>query len=133
MDLQVITAGAEKTGGIPAEKELIAFADAVLGHDTAAIASARSQLRQVCGIEGLVDAAAVVANFQRMVIIADGTGIALDKPLAMVTAGLRDKLGINSFGSAANTPAVNFAQRMLGSMLGKFLPLLFRRMAKATD
>ena len=68
-----------------------------------------------------------------MVIFADGTGIPLDAPMAMVTAGIRDKLGINNFASAENTPAVNFPKRISGAILGNFLPLLFRRMAKSAD
>ena len=49
----------------------------------------------------LVDAAAVVGNFERMVRIADGTGIPLDKPVAMVSADMREELGLDAKSVAA--------------------------------
>ena len=45
----------------------------------------------------MVDAAGVIANFQRMVRIADGTGIPLDKRVVALTADLRDELGLNDY------------------------------------
>ncbi len=133
IDLHVITSGTETTGGVPAEKELIAFAEAALGDDGEAISSARESVKDACGEEAMVDAAGVIANFQRMVRIADGTGIPLDAPMAMVTVGMRENLGLNSFGSADNTPDVSFPKRILGALLGNFLPFMFRGMAKSAD
>ncbi len=46
----------------------------------------------------MVDAAGVIANFQRMVRIADGIGIRLDDPVMMLTADIRVDLGINDYG-----------------------------------
>ena len=49
----------------------------------------------------MVDAAGVIANFQRMVRIADGTGIPLtDNRLVALTVDLRDELGINDYPTA---------------------------------
>lgn len=132
VDLNIITSGLEVESGVAAETELVEFAEVALGDDTEAISAARTRLEDKVGTEGMIDAAAVIANFQRMVRIADGTGIPLDAPVAMVTAGIRDELGINEFASAQYTPHVGFLKRMLGAILGRFLPLLFRRrMAEA--
>jgi len=133
VDLKIITSGSDVDGGIPEEKALVDFAEAAIGQDTLVISTARSYLEQKIGPDAMIDAAAVIANFQRMVIIADGTGIALDAPVAMVTAGLRDDLGINEFSSASYTPTVGFFKRILGSVLGLFLPIMLRRMSKPGD
>ena len=130
VDLQVLTSGSKGQGQVPAEKELIAFAEAALGDDQQAISVAREKLEERIGTEGMVDSAGVVANFQRMVRIADGTGIPLDTPVAIITAGIRDDLGINEFGSADNTPEVGFLKRILGMILTPLLPFIFRSMAK---
>jgi len=128
--LEVITAGAEIDSGVPADSELSRFAEAALGDDADEIRQARLGVQQIIGTQAMIDAAGVIANFQRMVRIADGTGIPLDEPLAMVTAGLRDELGLNSFGSADLTPQVGFLKRMMGSILSRVLPILFRGMSK---
>ena len=133
VDLKVITAGSEVNGGVDAELELVAFAEAALGDDVKVISTARSRLEAVVGKEAVVDAAAVIGNLQRMVIIADGTGIPLDTPLAMVTVGIRSQLGLNSYGSADNTPTVGLIKRWIGAVLSRFLPLLFRSMARRAD
>ena len=54
----------------------------------------------------LVDAAGVVANFQRMVRIADATGIPVDPYIAERTGPVSKTLGLEAFRSAANTYAV---------------------------
>ncbi|MBT3833405.1 MAG: hypothetical protein HOB98_12820 [Gammaproteobacteria bacterium] len=46
----------------------------------------------------------VIANCQRMVRIADGTGVPLDTPMAMITHGLRENLYHNDYGSTDNMP-----------------------------
>jgi hypothetical protein len=99
VDLNVITSGLEVESGVPAEAELVNFAEAALAQDNDAISTARSDLAREIGTQGMIDAAAVIANFQRMVRIADGTGIPLDAPMAMVTKEMREALGINEFGS----------------------------------
>ena len=86
---------------MPNAECLLAFADAVVGADDAALEAARDALKSACGSEVLVDTAAVVANFQRMVRIADSTGIPLDTGMTGLTAGIRDELGLNEFASAS--------------------------------
>ena len=86
----------------------------------------RSQLSTGISPEGLVDASAIIGNFQRMVRIADGTGIPLDKPVAVLSAGVREELGINNFGSANLTPKVGWLTKKLGEVFG---PRMIRRIA----
>ncbi len=51
------------------------------------------------GPAGLVDAAAVCANFNMMVRIADGTGTPLDAGSAPMSVDLRDELGLDELTS----------------------------------
>jgi len=117
--------------GVAHGEPLVAFADALVGADDAALERAREELGALLGPAGLVDAAAVASNFERMVRIADGTGIPLDAPVRLVAADLTGELGIAHFGSAANTPAPTLPQRVLARVLQPFtrglLRLVFRR------
>lgn len=84
---------------------LTQLAEATLGVETElSLADVRQQIVAAMGVAALVDSAAVVGNFQRMVRIADGTGIPLDSPVAAVTAELRAELGIDGFASAGRVP-----------------------------
>src|SRR5262249_50954676 len=80
--------------GVPA---LLAFSEALVGGDEAPLSRARTRVQAELGVEELVDAAAVVSNFERMVRIADATGIALDRPLEEVSTGLRAELGLDDW------------------------------------
>lgn len=117
-DLHAVTdAGAAGSCGVAHERELLALAEAVVGGDEIALTQARREALAALGPESFVAAAAVAANFERMVRIADATGIPLDAPLAAISADLRAELGIDAFGSAANTPPVSAAERLLGRAL----------------
>ena len=61
------------------------------------VTQARKAVRRSLGDAAVVDAAAVIANFQRMVRIADGTGIPLGEELDLRSADLRNAIGINEF------------------------------------
>jgi hypothetical protein len=113
----IVDSTAADASGIAHAGLLLAFAEASVGDDEAALAAAREALLGACGPEVLVDTAAVVANFQRMVRIADSTGISLDTPMLAVSGELRDELGINAFGSAANTPELGLAAKAAGRVL----------------
>ena len=84
-------------GGIPHGGVLVAFAEAVLGSDDDRLARARARLTAALGAEALVDAAAVVANFNAIDRIADATGIPIDPERVEPTAELRAELGIDAF------------------------------------
>ena len=130
VDLQSITKGSDVQSGVPFQNELLAFAEAALGDDEEAITRAREAVRAKMGDAAVVDSAGVIANFQRMVRIADAAGIPLDTPVAVVTSTIRSELGLNSYGSSDITPELTFAQRILGRMLNPFLSTVFRQVTK---
>lgn len=145
VDLQVVTNGQGEGEGegegerdregeaIKGEQALLAFAESALYFDHDATRIARDKLCAVLGEAAMIDSACIIANFQRMVRISDGTGIPLDTPVAMITADLREELGINQFGSAGNTPKVTGIKKVLGRLLNKMLPFLFRQMANKSE
>jgi hypothetical protein len=99
-DLRGIADGAKAgDSGIEHGERLTAFADAAVCGDAAELATARDALRAAAGSEILVDAAGVVGNFERMVRIADGTGIPLDGIVDALTSDLRGELGLENFES----------------------------------
>jgi hypothetical protein len=125
VDVRAVT-DAAIASGVAHGEALLALADAVVTEDVAGLEQARGRLLAALGPAGFVDAAAIAANFERMVRIADGTGIPLDTPVRMVTADLRDALALGSFRSAANTPAPPPGQRLLGRALRPFTRSLMR-------
>jgi len=98
-DIMAIT---EEAGdaGLPLGAELIAFTDAIAGADDAALVAARDALVTVAGEAFMIDAAAVVANFEMMTRVADGTGARFSEEGADHRAALGDKLHISGFTSA---------------------------------
>jgi hypothetical protein len=79
---------------------LEAFVAAVVGDDPDAADAARAMLVDQLGPEWLVDAAAVVANFEMMTRLADGTGARLRPVQIEGSVALREQLGVNAFPSA---------------------------------
>ena len=118
-DLQAVMGADASNTGVPHGDLLVAFAEAAVSaadEGDAALAAARDALLAAAGPAALVDAAAVVGNFQRMVRIADGTGIPIDSRMNALTAGMREDLGIDRFGSAANTASVSGAAKAVGRL-----------------
>lgn len=76
---------------------LLAFADAIVGDDAAVLADAREAVVATLGPEAMVDAAGVAANFERMVRIADSTGIQLDDRMAALSKEVREELQLQRF------------------------------------
>lgn len=99
---------------IPAAGALVGLVEASLSADAVDGEEARERVRRELGSEALVDAAAIIGNFERMTRIADATGIPLDAPVNVATEALRAELGIDRYGSAASTKAVKRWQRLLG-------------------
>lgn len=81
---------------------LMAYADAAVRRDPD-LAERRATVESALGAEAVVDAAATVANYQRMVRIADGCGIPLDRFTDEQSAEWRASLGVNEYYSALNT------------------------------
>jgi hypothetical protein len=127
VDVSAVTEDAAAAGsGVAQAGALLAFADAAVGGDEAALAAARQGLLDVLGPEALVDAAAVVGNFERMTRIADATGIPLDAPVVAMTQDIRADLGLDDFASARNTPPLGAVGRLLGRALRPVALRLFR-------
>lgn len=104
--------------------------EAVLQGDANTITTTREAVSKQLGEPAMIDSAAVIANFQRMVRIADSTGIPLDEPVLMMTQSLRHKLGIDNFSAAKNSPALNPVKRVLGHVLSPFATRILQRIAK---
>jgi len=81
---------------------LLRYCDAVVRR-SADLAARRNAVLNELGEAATIDAAATIANYQRMVRIADGTGIPLDAFTMKSSEPWRDRLGINSFRSRGNT------------------------------
>jgi hypothetical protein len=125
-----LVAGGAGDGGVPHGAALAAFAEAALRGDDLALAAARAALLAAAGPEALVDAAAVIANFEMMDRIADATGIPLDGIVSASSGGLRSALGLERFASAANTPRAGLARRLLGRVLEPLAPWALRRRSR---
>ena len=98
-DLAAIADG-HGDSGLPHGAEIVEFAQACAGWDDAALASARAKLVAVAGEAFMVDAAAVLANFEMMTRVADGTGARFPAASAAHRADLDARLGIAGFTSA---------------------------------
>ncbi len=126
LDLRAITdPRAAAASGIGHAAALVRFVDASVAEDSDELVAARAALRTAVGPAGLVDAAAVVGNFERMTRIADATGIALDAPVEMMSADFRETLGLEGFASAAQTPrSGRLRNRVAGVLRGLGFGLL---------
>jgi hypothetical protein len=71
--------------------ELVAFAEAIVTGDQT-LAQSRTTVVETLGPEAMVDAAGVASNFERMVRIADSTGIELGDLLEQASADVRTAL-----------------------------------------
>ena len=121
LDVRAVTEGAVENVGVAHGNLLVAFAEACVGGTPEELADSRRALSEAAGPEALVEAAATVGNFERMVRIADGTGIPLDASVRTLSQGLEEELDLVSFGSAANTPERSAAARLTQSALGSLL------------
>ena len=119
-DVSAITdPGAAAGSGIRGAEGLVALAEAVVTGSEEDIAKARARVQSELGDAAMVDATAVAANFQRMVRIADGSGIPLDAPLEAIAGDMTEELGIDQFPSARNTPRSGPLRRALLGAVGR--------------
>lgn len=79
---------------LPFGAELVAFTEAIAGMDLDVIAAARERLAAASGRAFMIDAAAVVANFEMMTRVADGTGARFPEDPSGGRAELAASLGI---------------------------------------
>ena len=73
-EVDVGAVGRGEAGGVAHGDVLSAFVSAVVDGEPAVLDAARGDLVATVGEAGMVDAAAVVANFEMMTRLADGTG-----------------------------------------------------------
>jgi hypothetical protein len=89
-------------GALPNGSLLLRFAEAATRANDE-LDAARTELVSAVGAEAFVEAAATVGIFNGLVRVADGTGIPLDDGTRSASVAFRETLGLNTFGSAANT------------------------------
>ena len=100
VDIQAVNGDADSAAvGIEFGPELLRFAESVARRSTD-LPERRRDLLDAAGPDVLVDAAGVAGNFQRMVRIADSTGIPLDSMAEEASRELRAELGIETFPTA---------------------------------
>ncbi|MBX9944971.1 MAG: hypothetical protein K2Y40_12885 [Reyranella sp.] len=83
----------EGESGVGHEQALLAFADAAVGA-TEQLAEARAAVLRDLGEAALLDAAAVIAGFDAITRVADGTGIPLVEAMAEATAAWRELVSL---------------------------------------
>ena len=112
-NLDAVTSGEAEASEVEHAAALLALTEAQLTADEEALSRARDDLHEALGPQAVADAAGVIGNFERMVRIADGSGIPLDGTLSFFTEDIRSELELDRFTSSANTKAVGPVQRMI--------------------
>jgi len=129
VNLQMINGDDDATeGDVAHAKVLMHFAESFARRDDAALHEARAALLAEAGPEILVDAAGVAANFQRMVRIADSTGIPLDERNVALSADVRKELDLERFPSAMNTPKANLKVKLLSLIARPMAKIIIKKM-----
>lgn len=95
IDIAAVTG--DHDGGVAHGALLTRFAEAV--HSGDELDQVRSDVIDAVGADGMVDAAAICANFNMMVRIADGTGTPLDAGSVDMSSDLRGALGLDELAS----------------------------------
>lgn len=114
VDLRLAVEGSNGSDGGVAHGALLSnFATAAVTFDDPALERTRREILDKLGPEELVDAAALVAHYEKMDRIADATGLPLDAPMQVLGGELRDSLGIGKFTSAQNTKTAGSVVRAL--------------------
>ncbi len=102
VDLNALVDPATESG-IAHGRTLLAFADAVVGTDRAALEATRDALRRSLSEGALVQASAIIANFAMNDRAANAVGIVLEAMFVRGSADFRSALGIDHYPSARNT------------------------------
>ena len=99
--------------GVANSRELLQLANACMGvaGDVANWSRRARPWWMKMGPAAMIDTVGVISNFQRMVRIADATGIPADGPMQEMSGDLREQLGINQYVSAANSSRPSFLKR----------------------
>ena len=95
------TLGSERgDGNMEHGARLTAFVEAAVSLDADAMERARGALVDAAGEAFMVDAAAVLANFEMMTRVADGTGARFPAARGEAVAPVADRLGLRAFQTA---------------------------------
>ena len=84
----------ERDSGVANGAELLALSEALVVGDPVAVTTARAALVRAIGTDAVVDAIGVASNFERMVRIADATGVELGESLSEFSADIRVDLRV---------------------------------------
>jgi hypothetical protein len=101
-DLEAALRDPASDAGVPHGALLKGFARAALVEPDR-LAECGAVLRSALGEEAWLEAASTVAAFEGLVRVADATGIEVDDQVFASSADFRAALGIDRYGSAANT------------------------------
>ena len=93
----------DQNPGVIGGRQLLDFADALLGTDRGVLDRARIAVANVLGGEAIAGVAAVAATFSMNDRIANACGIPVEPMVLKTTKELRATMGINSYRSAAYT------------------------------
>ena len=93
----LIDHAAAASSGVEHGNLLITFAETMVGDDDTALTHARHAVIEGFSPGAMIDAAGVASNFERMVRIADATGIQLDARMAALSQETRDALHLERF------------------------------------
>lgn len=84
----------ERESGVEQGNVLSALAEAMVLGDSAGLSAARATLGRALGSDAVVDALGVASNFERMVRIADASGVELGESLTEFSADIREDLKV---------------------------------------
>ena len=89
--------------GVPGGKEILNFAEALIGTDRSKLDKTRINLADTIGPAAVSAAAAIAANFSKNDRIANGCGIPTEPKMLKASKDIRKDLRLNDFRSAENT------------------------------
>ena len=89
--------------GVPGGKEILNFAEALIGPDRSTLDKTRLDLANTLGPEAISAASAIAANFTKNDRIANGCGIPSEPKMLKASKDIRANLGLNDYRSAENT------------------------------
>lgn len=107
VDVATIAGSEAGDGGVTHGAVLTRFVEAIQAGDAHELDDARRRVVDALGVEGMVDAAAVCANFHMMTRIADATGTPLDEMSDAPSEQLRADLGLDALVSARRSVAAD--------------------------
>jgi hypothetical protein len=93
LDLAIIADTSVETD-IPGGDALLRFVDVVVGHSDISLSDAQQAIIAALGPESLLDAAAVIGNFEMMNRVAEGSGIPIPQQAIDRESEIVNKLGL---------------------------------------